>query len=148
MSALLATFGIDWHLLLAQSINFIVLVIALTYFLYKPVLKMVRERERVVAKGVDDAREAAEQLAHAGTAAALVVSKADKEAEAIVKAARAEGTQERAKMLADAEARAAQVARDAEARAIETAARARRESEKDIARVAILAAEKVLQKQS
>jgi hypothetical protein len=46
--------------------------------------------------------------------------------------------------MGEASVRATQLERDAEARAAEVSARAKRESEKEIARLAVLAAEKVL----
>jgi F-type H+-transporting ATPase subunit b len=148
MQALISTFGIDWHLLLAQGVNFLVLVGALSYFLYKPVIRLVKEREAVVAKGIDDAAAASEQLKEAESKAHARARTAEAEAEEIVKLARADANVEKSKIVHEAEARAAQVAKDAEARAVETAARAQKESEKEIARLAILAAEKVLQKHS
>jgi F-type H+-transporting ATPase subunit b len=146
MSALFSTFGIDWHLLIAQTVNFVVLLAILSWLLYKPVLKMVDERKRLVVKGVEDAEEAERKLAEADGEAAIRVGSAEKEAEEIVKGARALGAAEKATLLKEAEARAAQVERDAAARAAEDLARAKRESEKDIARLAVLAAEKVLRK--
>jgi len=144
MQALISTFGIDWHLLAAQGVNFLLLVAALSYFLYKPVLRMVKDREALVAKGIDDAANAAVQLKDAEGAALARARAAETEAEGIVKAARTDANAEKANILREAEARAAQVAKDAEARAVEAAAKAQKESEKDIARIAILAAEKVL----
>lgn len=144
MSALLTTFGIDWHLLTAQVINFAVLAVALTWLLYKPVLKMVKERERVIAKGVTDAEESAKRLAHTGVEVEKLVGAAELEAEDIVERARRSATDEKARILKEAEERALRVALDAEARAKETAAEALRESEKEIARLALLAAEKVI----
>lgn len=146
MTALFAAFGIKGSLLLAQAVNFAVVLVALSYFLYKPINKVLAERQQLVAKGVEDANSAAEKLAGADAIATARVGEADKEADTIVKDARATATAERAKMLADAEARAAQVGADAEARATEEAAKTRRESEKEIARLAILAAEKVMAK--
>ena len=37
--------GIEWKLLLAQGLNFILLLIILRKFLYKPILKMLDERK-------------------------------------------------------------------------------------------------------
>lgn len=144
MSALLETFGIDWHLLTAQVINFVILAVALTWLLYKPVLKMVKERESVVAKGVADAEEAAKRLAHADIEAGERASAAEADAEGIVERARRSAAEERARIVKEAEARSARVAADAEARAKETAAESIRKSEKEIARLALLAAEKVI----
>ena len=130
MEALFGAFGIDWKLLIAQAVNFGVLFVALSYLLYTPVLSMLEKRKEVVAKGVQDAEAAAELLAGADAQA------------------RDEAGQERTRLLKEAEERAAGIANDAEARASETAARALRESEKEIARLAILAAEKVMRKEA
>ena len=144
MSALFSTFGIDWHLLLAQIANFVVLVVALTWLLYKPVLNMAKERERVIGKGVEDSEEAARRLSHADTEATTRLTNAEKEAGWIVEHARHAAASERTRMLKEAEEGAVRVASDAEARAKETAAKMLRDSEKEIARLAILAAEKVI----
>ena len=144
MSALFTTFGIDWHLLIAQVVNFGILVVALTWLLYKPVLKMVREREHVVSKGVADAEESARRLASADDEAAARAMKADREAERVMAAAREAAKVEKERLVREAEMRAAALERDAAARAHEEIARQKRESETEIARLALLAAEKIL----
>lgn len=144
MGALFTTFGIDWHLLIAQAINFTILVVALSWLLYKPVLKMVKERERVIAQGVADAEESTKRLAHADVEVEKRVGAAEKEAGSIVEHARHTATDERVRILKEAEERAQRVAKDAAARAKEMAAQSLRESEREIARLALLAAEKVL----
>jgi F-type H+-transporting ATPase subunit b len=146
MSAILSTFGVDWHLLIVQIVNFAILVAALTWLLYKPVLKMVRERAQVVRKGVEDAEDAGRKLAAADGEAASRLGSAEKEAEEIVKRGRALGLAEKTSLIEEAEAQAARIAADAEAHAKEDAARVRRESEREIARLAILAAEKAMHK--
>jgi F-type H+-transporting ATPase subunit b len=144
MEQLFEAFGIDGKLLLAQLINFGVLFVALTWLLYKPVMKTLDERAEKIRQGVEDAERAAEAAANADEAAQKVVKGANEEAEGIVATAREHASSEKARLLKEAEARAAQVALDAEARAKETAEQARRESEKEVARLAVLAAEKVL----
>ena len=74
MEQLFEAFGIDWKLLLAQAVNFGVLFVALTYFLYKPVLKTLDERKQKVAKGVTDAEAAEKMLAEADTVCLLYTS--------------------------------------------------------------------------
>lgn len=146
MNQLLAAFGIDWHLLLAQAINFGLVMLALWYFLYRPISAILEKRRMLVAQGVADAEEAKQKLAHADDEATQRVLKADDEAEGILKSARAAASAERTQIVSAAEARAAQVAKDAEARATEEAERMRRDSEKEVARLAILAAERVMGK--
>jgi F-type H+-transporting ATPase subunit b len=145
MQQLLSAFGIQWSLLLAQAVNFAVVLIALSYFLYKPVMRALDERKRVVGQGVLDAQLAGEKLAKADGEAQSRVHAAETSAEEIISTAREAATEQRTKLIKDAEARAAAVAKDAEARAQEVAAKSLRESEKEVARLAILAAEKVMQ---
>ena len=144
MESLLDAFGIDGKLLIAQLINFGVLFVALTWLLYKPVMKTLDERAAKIAQGVEDAETASQKALTADEDAAKVVKGAETEAEGIVAGARDLAGTEKTRIMKEAEARAAQVAADAEARAAETAAKALRDSEKEIARLAVLAAEKVL----
>jgi len=144
MEQLFDAFGIDWKLLIAQAVNFGVLLVALTYFLYKPVLKTLDERREKVAKGVLDAEEAARKLSEADSEVSTRLQAAEGEAEGIVAGARETAGAEKTRILKEAEARAADIAADADARAKESAARALRESEKEVARLAVLAAEKVM----
>lgn len=148
MQQLLNAFGIDWKLLIAQAVNFAIVLVALRYFLYQPVMTALEKRRKVVAQGVEDAKLAEQKLRGADEAAQKRVSEADQQADDLIKAARADASEEKAKMLKDAEERAAQVTKDAAARAEEAAARTKRESEKDIARLAMLAAEKVLREKA
>ncbi|MDR3546987.1 MAG: F0F1 ATP synthase subunit B [Candidatus Pacebacteria bacterium] len=144
MQALFDAFGLNIGLLAAQVVNFVVLMVALWYFLYKPVMNMLAARQQKIAQGVEDAQRAAEKLAGADAEASEVVSKAEVEADGIVAGARETATAEKTRIVKEAEARAVAVAADAEARAKETAAKALRESEKEVARLAVLAAEKVI----
>lgn len=144
MEQLFSAFGIDWRLLIAQAVNFGIVLIALRYFLYQPVLAMLAKRQQIVMQSVDDAAKAQSLLAGADEVAAQRVAAADVEAETIVASAREVGSSEKARLLKEAEDRALAIAHDAHARASEVANRALRESEQEIARLAILAAEKVL----
>lgn len=146
MSALIETFGVDWHHLFVQTVNFAILAALLSYLLYKPVLKMVRERQAVVAKGVEDAEAAALALKSADVSAKAKTDAAEIEAGGIVERARESATSEKSRIMKEAEERAAKVAEDADLRAKEVAAKALRDSEQEIARLAILAAGKALAK--
>ena len=148
MNQLFAAFGVNWSLIIAQAVNFGIVLIALRYFLYKPVMTMLNKRQELVAKSVSDAAKAEELFAGADAEAASRVHAADTEAEKIVAVARESANAEKARLLKEAEERAVLVAKDAEARAAEALERARRESERDIARLAVLAAERVLHDQS
>ena len=144
MDQLFGAFGINGKLLIAQLINFGVLFAGLSYLLYKPVMKTLDERRQKVAQGVLDADQASMELATAGQKAGTIVKSAETEADSIVSSARDAATAEKARIMKEAETRATALDADAQARAKETANKALRDSEKEIARLSVLAAEKVL----
>jgi F-type H+-transporting ATPase subunit b len=61
MEELLKSFGIDYKLLLAQIFNFFLIFFVLYKFLFKPISKIIEERERKIAEGLKN-REEAEKL--------------------------------------------------------------------------------------
>lgn len=62
MQELLEKLGIDWRLLLAQALNFLVILFILKKTAYGPLIKLLRERRERVEQGIRDADRAAEQL--------------------------------------------------------------------------------------
>lgn len=54
--------GIDWKLLIAQIINFLILLLVLWKFVYNPVLAALEKRSKTIEKGLRDARESEEKL--------------------------------------------------------------------------------------
>ena len=50
-------FGLDPYLFGAQVINFLIIFYLLKRFLYKPVLEILRKREREIAEGLKQAEE-------------------------------------------------------------------------------------------
>ena len=144
MGALFSAFGVDWHLLIIQLVNFALLLAALTYFLYKPVLRIIDERREKVAEGVRLAQQADQKLEDAKTQGEHIVADAAKEAEGLVATARTRAGELASETAKAAEAKAASILKEAEAKAEEEKRIALRESSKEIARAAMLAAEKIL----
>jgi len=82
---LLHNLGIDGRLLLAQLINFIILLAVLYKFAYGPVLKMLEERTKKIEKGLKDAEESQKKLAEISEKEAAVLVEARKNAQQIIK---------------------------------------------------------------
>lgn len=148
MGELFAAFGIDWKLLLVQAVNFGVLLAVLTYFLYKPILRIIDERREKAAEGVRAAEEANRRLADAKREGEKTVGEAAREAEQLVAAARARAEEKQNEIMREAETRAANLMKEAHDRAEEAKRTALQESSKEIARAAMLAAEKILREKS
>ena len=52
---LLTKLGINWQLLLAQVVNFLIVVGALSYFVYKPILNLIDARRERIRKSMEEA---------------------------------------------------------------------------------------------
>jgi len=55
---LLFQLGINWKLFLSQAVNFFILLTVLTFFVYKPLIKVIKERSAKIKEGLDKAEEA------------------------------------------------------------------------------------------
>jgi F-type H+-transporting ATPase subunit b len=146
MEQILTTFGIDWHLLLINAINFGLLLLVLWYFLYAPVTKMLEERRERVSQGVRDAEAAARTLSEIEDSRSATLAEAGKEADGIISAARSAGSVKERELMDKGEAAAATMLRDAEAQAAEMKARSIEESKQEVAKLIVLGMEKAMQK--
>ena len=128
MEQLFEAFGIDAKLIAVQILNFTVLAGLLTYLLYKPILKMLADREEKIAQGVRDAEEAAVARAAAEDSRKEILANAHHEAEDVTARARAHAEGIGDETVKKAEAKAESIIEDAKAKGVEIAARARAES--------------------
>lgn len=144
MSDLFSAFGIDWKLLIAQAFNFGVLMVALWYFLYRPILRLIDERREKVAEGVRNAEMAEKKLSEAHGEKSDIIAKASREAEELVSNAKKRAEEKKTELTKEAQAKADAIVKDAEVRAHEAERQAFAKSEKEIAKAAMLAAEKIL----
>ena len=148
MSQVLSVFGIDWRLLLINAVNFGLVLLALWYFLYAPVLKMLEERRKKVSDGVRDAESAKRELDEIENSRAAVLAAAGRDADALAAAVRAAGAQKERELVQKGEAAAATLVRDAAAQAAEMKARSIEESKHEVAKLIVLGMEKAFKTKS
>jgi F-type H+-transporting ATPase subunit b len=146
MEAIFTTFGIDWHILLVQGVNFGILLAGLWYFLYGPILRMLEERRSKVAQGVEDAEAAGARLKEIEGARAHTLAEAGKEADELIAQARVSASAKEREIVSRAEAAAGEVAKEAEAQAREAKAKALAESKEEVAKMIVLGMERMLAK--
>lgn len=148
MEEIINAFGIDGRLIVIQIINFSVLMGILGYFLYTPILNLLKEREEKIAKGIKDAEAAAKAKAEADVEKQAVLSAAHDEARDINTRAKVAADEKAAGIVGDAEEKANAIVKNAELRATEAAAQITKEAEGEIAKTAVLAVEKLLREQA
>lgn len=83
------TFGLEWSLFIAQVISFVIVVVLLQKFAYKPVLTMLEERRKRIAEGLANAEKIKTELARTEAARQEVLNNANAQANKLIEEARA-----------------------------------------------------------
>jgi F-type H+-transporting ATPase subunit b len=148
MEDIIKAFGIDGKLIIVQLVNFGILMAALVYFLYNPILNLLRDREEKIVQGIKDAEAAAQAKASADAEKKVILTEAHVEATAVNARAKSAADVTASDILAKAQTDAAAVIADAAVKAQQLKAQAERDSAAEIAKTAILAAEKILSQKS
>ncbi len=104
MSSIINTFHIDWHIIVAQAVNFAVVLAVLYFFALKPLNKLMAERSEKIGKGVKDAKANAELLQATKAEYESALAKARAEANDIFQSGKKEVEAKRAEMLESAKA--------------------------------------------
>jgi len=148
MDAIISAFGIDGRLIVIQLVNFAILMGALGYFLYTPILNALKTREEKIAEGIADAEAAAVARAGAETEKGEILTAAHASAEEIATRAKTAATEQAEVIMSEAEKKAADALKNAEVAAEQLRAKVQKEAEAEIAKTAVLAAEKVLRERA
>jgi F-type H+-transporting ATPase subunit b len=99
-----STLGINWQLLLAQIVNFGVIMFVLAKFVYRPVLKIVDERREATRKAMDDVAKIEHQKQEMDELRTEQLRKLDEESGQYLERARKQAEKVQADMLAKAKA--------------------------------------------
>lgn len=139
-----AKLGIDLPSLIAQIVNFLILLTLLYLFAYKPILRMLDERSKKIREGVEQADRIKGQAAQAEEQVKAQIEAGRKEGQAII----AQAAQMGERLKEEARQGARQEAESAMARARQEIQRERDEAfdrlRQEFAGLAITAAEKVI----
>lgn len=144
MDSLIRTFHIDWKIILAQAVNFAVVLTVLYFFALKPLLKLLRERNEKIKRGVENAESSALLVEKTQKDYEAALARARAEAQAIFEAGKAEAEAKRQAMLQEAKADAARAVEVGQAKIKEQKEKMVGEAKSEIVSLALLAAEKLL----
>lgn len=144
MGEVFGRLGINGTLLISQIVNFIILLVLLRAFLYRPILNMLEQRKERIAQSMKDAERVSAAAREAEQEKAKVLETARREAQEI----RAQATRDTEKIAQEIRSRAEQEATEIRMKA-QVDAQAQAESvladaNKQIADLAIAATEKLL----
>lgn len=106
-------FGFDPKLFVAQIINFLILAFIFKRFLYKPLLKMLKERNERIDQGLTNAERAEKALESAEKEREEIIKKASLEAEKILDQTEKNAESMRLEMLATTKTEAEKIITEA-----------------------------------
>jgi len=137
--------GIDLKLLIAQAVNFIIVMLVLWKFAYNPILAMLDERRKKVEQGITDSEKASKSLGKAEIEAGKIREKAYQEANEILKNAKDEANMEAAQLIKKSSEQADRIIANAKEEATLTKNNALKEARKEITQVVAIALDKIVE---
>lgn len=144
MNSLIQALGLDVRILLAQFVNFSVLIFVLWRFAYQPIFKILEERRLKIAQGVKDSEDSAKKLTEAEEEKKEIIALARKEANEIIDEAKAKAEIRYQEIVNKAKGDLKLVIEDEKAKIVVSRNQAFAEIKKDAASLIALALEKIL----
>jgi F-type H+-transporting ATPase subunit b len=112
---LFESLGIDWQILVLQSVAFLLLVVILAKFIYPKINAMLDRREKLINDAVEAAKQAEEKAAKSEKETRKALNQARQEAEEIIETAKKESADLMTTTEFDAKKRADGIIRSARA---------------------------------
>ncbi len=141
---LLNNLGINGKLLLAQIINFVILLAVLYKFAYGPVLKMLNDRTKKIEKGLKDAEEAKKKLIEMEKKEKNVLHQARLEAKDIIEKAEAVSVKDAERIIAEAKDQSEKMLDQAKRQIEKEKEKILAEAKSEIANLVMVATEKII----
>jgi F-type H+-transporting ATPase subunit b len=136
--------GINLGLFLVQVGSFLIMLVVLGAWAYRPVVNMLKNRRETIAQGLEDARIAADARANAEKEADEVLTKAQQEASQQVRQATDRAEEVAKEIRAEAEQEATRIRENAMIEAEQAKIQALGELRGQVSALAIAAAQKVI----
>ena len=101
--------SIDPAIIVTQMFNFLILLVILRFLLYKPLLKVMQDREKRINDGLENAERADQMLSESETTRTETIKAAKVESHAILDSARKSAEEAKSGILQEAETEAAKI---------------------------------------
>jgi F-type H+-transporting ATPase subunit b len=144
MEELISTFHIEWQLILAQLVNFAIVLFVLWKFAYKPILKTLNDRTKKIEKGVKDAEAAKKKLEEVSLEEKEIMRKARIEAQEVIKKAEDMAKAEAGNIAVEAKKQTEKMIADAQKSIEQEKGKMMAEVKSEIAGLVVAATEKII----
>ena len=142
MAELLHSLGINWPVMVAQAVNFAILLAVLGKFVYKPVLKMLDERREGVRLSLEREEHTAKKLAAAEVEREKILGAARVESQKIIEAGKQDGESVKKKLVEEARSDIAKMRLDEDKRRVAEKIRLLAEARRELGAVVVEAIER------
>lgn len=139
---IIQNFGINPLLLSAQAVNFLIILLLLKRFAYKPVLEMLQKRQQAIQNGYDSARKAEDALKKAEEQEKIILRGAQSEAKELLRNAARQADEIIAKAMDKGKTQAEKLISDTR----EQLEKDRRDTERQLAEQVVALALQMLEK--
>lgn len=144
MEDLIHKLGIDWKLLVAQIVNFVILLFLLKKLLYKPLINLMNNRRQKIVEGLEKAKRGEEEFQKIQELREKELAKIQREAETIIQKAKEVGDKKQQEILKEAEEKTKKIIEEAKGRIEIEKEKMLKEVRQDIASLVVGATEKIL----
>jgi len=145
MDSIIQTFHIDWKLMMAQVVNFAVVVFVLWYFALRPLAKTMFDRTKKIEKSLEDAKTITQNLKSSEAQRDAMVSAARKDAMKIMENARELSEKERGAALANARAEVEKIVLEGKSQIHQEKEKMIAEAKSEIAGLVVATTSKILE---
>lgn len=140
-------FGIDWKLLIAQAVNFAIVLLVLWKFAYKPILKLLHDREQKIDQSLKDADRVEKLKVEMEEEKSVVLAQAKKEAQVIFQDAQKKIELNRQTQVDKTKSEVAQLVTKAKEEISAEKTKAMKQAEKELGAIAVSIAEKLVKRE-
>lgn len=144
---LISKLGIDWKLLVAQIINFFILLFVLYKFAYKPILEMLNKRSKMIEKAVHDSKASEERLKEIESTRQKMLAETEKEIGELLEKAKADAEVMKKGIVAAAQEQGEDLLRRAKAQIAEEKEKMAEDVKKEVVKFIVLATGKILERE-
>ncbi|MCY4655366.1 MAG: F0F1 ATP synthase subunit B [Gammaproteobacteria bacterium] len=133
--------------MVAQSVTFAVFIWFCVRFIWPPLINAMRERQKTIAEGIENAEKAEHDLAEAGLRAQEAIKNARTEADQIIAQARRQSSTMIEEAKREASEEGERIVQAAQAEIDQEVNRARERLREEVAGIAVSGAERILEEE-
>jgi F-type H+-transporting ATPase subunit b len=146
MGELIQKLGIDWKLLIAQIINFLILLFVLYKFAYKPILNLMHKREKKIEDSLKNADKIQKELVDLEEKKAKEIQEARIKSQAIIDQATKSGDKLKEEFKAEAKKDSEEIVKKAKEEIEIAKNKMVSEAKKEVVGMVVSVSEKIIKK--